>query len=79
MLNYDLDNDRIQSTANFVGGSTAFVVNGVEPSETSWDLGAALTIASPGTQPVSLRLGYDYSGREDFEIHSFSGKLRFDF
>lgn len=79
MVNYDLENDRIVSTANFVGGSTAFVTKGVEPAETSWDLGAALTIASIGEQNVSLRLGYDYSGRQDFDAHSFTGKVRFEF
>jgi outer membrane autotransporter protein len=79
MVNYDLENDRIISTANFVGGSTAFVTKGVEPAETSWDLGAALTIASIGEQNVSLRLGYDYSGRQDFDAHSFTGKVRFEF
>jgi outer membrane autotransporter protein len=78
-INYDLENDRIVSTANFVGGSTSFVAEGIEPSETSWDLGAALTIASLAEQNVSFRLGYDYSGREDFEAHSFVGKIRFEF
>jgi len=78
-VNYDIENDRIVSTANFVGGSTSFVAKGIEPSETSWDLGAALTIASLGEQNVSLRVGYDYSGREDFEAHSFTGKIRFEF
>jgi len=79
MLNYDVINDRVVSTANFVGGSTSFVAKGIEPAETSWDLGAALTIASLGEQNVSLRLGYDYSGRQDFEAHSFTGKLCFEF
>lgn len=79
MVNYDLENDRIVSTANFVGGSTAFVTKGIEPSESSWDLGAALTIASAGEQNVSLRLGYDYSGRQDFDAHSFTGKIRCEF
>jgi opacity protein-like surface antigen len=78
-VNYDITNDRIVSTANFVGGSTSFVAKGIEPSETSWDLGAALTIASLEEQNVSLRLGYDYSGRQDFDAHSVTGKLRFEF
>ena len=78
-VNYDIENDRIVSTANFVGGSTSFVAKGVEPSETSWDLGAALTVASLGEENVSFRVGYDYSGREDFEAHSFTGKIRFEF
>ena len=79
MVYYDLDNDRIVSTANFIGGSSAFVSYGVEPAETSWQLGTALTIASLGEQNVNLRLGYDYCGREDFDAHSFSGKVQFSF
>ena len=78
-LAYDVKNDRIVSTANFVGGTTSFVAKGIEPAETSWDLGGALTIASLGEQSVSLRLGYDYAGRQDFEAHSFTGKVRFEF
>lgn len=78
-LAYDVENDRIVSTANFVGGTTSFVAKGIEPSETSWDLGAALTVASLGEQNVSLRLGYDYAGRQDFAAHSFTGKVRFEF
>lgn len=79
MVKYDLDNDRIVSTANFVGGNTSFVAKGVEPSETSWDLGAALIIASIGAENASFRLGYDYSGRQDFAAHSFTGKVSFKF
>jgi len=79
MVYYDLDNDRIVSTANFIGGSSAFVSYGVEPAETSWQLGTALTFASLGEQNVNLRLGYDYCGREDFDAHSFSGKVQFSF
>jgi len=78
-LAYDVENDRIVSTANFVGGTTSFVAKGIDPSETSWDLGAALTVASLGEQNVSLRLGYDYAGRQDFDAHSFTGKVRFEF
>jgi len=44
MAYYDLDNDRIVSTANFIGGSSSFVNYGVEPAEISWQLGTALTI-----------------------------------
>ena len=79
MVYYDLENDRIVSTASFVGCSTSFVARGIEPSETSWELGAAITLTSLGEQNCSLRLGYDYSGRQDFDAHSFTGKVRFKF
>ena len=79
MLNYDVTNDRVVTTANFVGGSTSFVAKGIEPADTSWDLGAAVTITGLGNKNVSFRLGYDYSGRADFNAHSFIGKLRFEF
>jgi len=79
MIYYDIENDRVISTANFVGGSHSFTAYGVEPAETSWQFGAALTLASLEEQNVCLRLGYDYCGREDFEAHSVSGKVRFEF
>ncbi|WP_300673740.1 autotransporter domain-containing protein [Desulfoluna sp.] len=79
MVYYDVENDRVISTANFVGGSHSFTACGVEPAETSWQFGAALTLASLESQDVCLRLGYDYSGREDFQAHSVSGKVRFEF
>ncbi len=79
MVYYDFENDSIVSTSNFIGGNTSFVSKGIKHAETSWDLGAALTIASYGEQNVSLCLGYDYSGRQDFDSHSVTGKVRFEF
>lgn len=79
MVNYDITNDEIVTTANYLGGSTSFVSAGSDPADSSWDLGAALTFAGSSAQNISLRLGYDYSGRQDFEAHSFTGKLRFEF
>jgi hypothetical protein len=55
------------------------VAKGIEPSRTSWDLGTALTVAGLEEQNVSFRLGYDYSGRNDFKAHSVTGKLRMEF
>ncbi|WP_175469511.1 autotransporter family protein [Desulfoluna spongiiphila] len=79
LVRYDLKGDGILTTAKFVGGSTAFIASGADPAETSWDLSTALTLASLEESAVSLRLGYDYAGREDFVAHSVSGKLRFEF
>ena len=79
MVRYDLKGDGILTTAKFVGGSTAFVARGADPAETSWELSTALTIASLEESAVSVRLGYDYAGREDFAAHSVSGKVRFEF
>jgi len=79
MVRYDLEGDRILTTAKFVGGSTAFVAHGANPAETSWELSTALTVASIEENAVSVRLGYDYAGREDFSAHSVSGKVRFEF
>lgn len=79
MLRYDLEGDRIVTTARFVGGNMGFVAHGADPAETSWDLSTALTVASAGESAVSLRLGYDYAGRDDFSAHSVSGKVRFEF
>ncbi|WP_226860139.1 autotransporter family protein [Desulfoluna spongiiphila] len=79
MVRYDLKGDGILTTAKFVGGSTAFIASGADPAETSWDLSTALTLASLEESAVSLRLGYDYAGREDFVAHSVSGKVRFEF
>jgi len=79
MLRYDLEGDRIITTAKFVGGSTAFVAHGADPAETSWEFSTALTVASLEESAVSVRLGYDYAGRDDFNAHSVSGKVRYEF
>jgi len=79
MVRYDLEGDSILTTAKFVGGSTAFVAHGADPAETSWELSTALTVASIEENAVSVRLGFDYAGREDFNTHSVSGKVRFEF
>ncbi|VFQ44487.1 autotransporter outer membrane beta-barrel domain-containing protein [Desulfoluna butyratoxydans] len=79
MVRYDLKSDGILTTAKFVGGSTAFIARGADPAETSWDISTALTLASLEESAVSLRLGYDYAGRDDFAAHSVSGKVRFEF
>ncbi|WP_300670606.1 autotransporter outer membrane beta-barrel domain-containing protein [Desulfoluna sp.] len=79
MMRYDLQGDRVVTTARFVGGNASFVAHGADPAETSWELSTALTLASVEESAVSLRLGFDYAGREDFTAHSISGKVRFEF
>ncbi|WP_300670609.1 autotransporter outer membrane beta-barrel domain-containing protein [Desulfoluna sp.] len=79
MMRYDLEGDRVVTTARFVGGNMGFVAHGADPAETSWELSTAFTLASVEESAVSLRLGFDYAGREDFNAHSVSGKVRFEF
>jgi hypothetical protein len=84
-VSYDLESDRIATTSHFIGGSTPFLSEGIEPCETRWDLGAALTIASleeqgnDGAQGVRLRVGYDFTGGSDYQAHSFSARVVFTF
>lgn len=79
MLYYDVIGDRMQAVSRFVGGQTSFISNGSDPAQTSWDVSPSITIETTGTSRMNFKLSYTYSGKEDFEASSISGKLRFVF
>jgi len=79
MLYYDVIGDRMQSVARFVGGQTSFVSNGSDPAQTSWEVSPSVTVGTAGEYPMNFKLSYTYSGKEDFEVSSISGELRFEF
>ena len=77
MVYRDLVGDQIQATSSFVGGNTSFVTLGRNPEQTSWkcDLGMNYELENN----VSLRVGYNYTGRDDFQANSVNARLRIEF
>ena len=78
MVYYDVVGDEIETTSVFVGGTTHFATKGADADEFSYDLSAGLTIGGTDS-PLSVKVGYEYLGREDFGAHSVNGKLRYEF
>ncbi len=77
MVYRDLVGDQIQATSSFVGGNTSFVTLGRNPEQTSWKLDIGLNYEVENN--VSFRVGYNYTGRDDFQANSVNAKLRYEF
>lgn len=74
---YDYIGDQAASTATFTGGGASFQTEGLEPEQSSYNVGVGITVYP--NQSLSLSLGYDFEGREDYTGHSASGTLRYEF
>ena len=77
MVYRDLVGDQIEATSSFIGGNTSFVTRGSDPAQTSWKLDLGLNYDIENN--VSFRVGYNYTGRDDFEANSVNAKLRYEF
>lgn len=69
---YDLNNDRIEDTAQFTGGGGAFSVPGPAPARSTLDLGASLKFLT--TNNWDFTASYDFNWKSDYT--SSSGFLR---
>jgi len=77
MVYRDLVGDQIEATSSFIGGNTSFVTRGSDPAQTSWKLDLGLNYDIENN--LSFRVGYNYTGRDDFEANSVNAKLRYEF
>ena len=75
-VGYDLDADETKVTTNFAGGGQ-LLTEGVNPAEVVYDLGLGLRYSMDNG--TSVRLGYDYTGREDYTDQYASLKVNFKF
>lgn len=65
---YDLVGDQIQTTSNFIGGGNAFTVEGADPAQHTFNLGAGVTYYS--TDNWELTASYDFETKADYDSHS---------
>jgi outer membrane autotransporter protein len=74
---YDFIGDEQQTTSTFTGGGASFETVGLEPEQSSWNLGGSVTFYSKGN--MSVALNYDAEVKSDFVGHSGSATVRFTY
>jgi outer membrane autotransporter protein len=65
---YNAINDRIETTASFIGGGGSFVTTGASPVRSAFDAGAGVTYMS--TANWDLSANYDYIYKTDYTSHA---------
>lgn len=74
---HDFAGDSGEATARFAGGGPAFTATGCEPSRTSLNVGAKLTLAAGNN--LTFSLGYDFETKADFTGHTGFLQIRYLF
>jgi len=65
---YDLEDDRIDDTAQFTGGGVAFSVPGPDPARGTVDLGASMKLMT--TSNWTFTASYDFNWKDEYTAHS---------
>ncbi len=76
-VRYDVIGDEFQATNQFAGGGAAFKVEGFDPAQTTFDLGAGVTYYS--TDNWEFSAGYDFEYKSDYDSHTGSVKAAYKF
>jgi outer membrane autotransporter protein len=74
---YDFAGDRQRTTAQFTGGGASFATEGFDPAQSSYNVGARLTVLMKSN--VTVALSYDFEKKEDFSGHRGYIHLQFAF
>jgi outer membrane autotransporter protein len=74
---YDFAGDRQQSLSRFSGGGASFSSRGIEPGQSTVNVGAKLSLMTKSNVTVSLN--YDLERKSDFAGHTGSVHVRYDF
>lgn len=74
---YDFVGDPQQTTSQFTGGGASFSTRGLEPSKSSYNIGAKLDILTE--YGVTLSLDYEFEIKESFQSHSGYANVRYEF
>jgi outer membrane autotransporter protein len=74
---HDFAGENVETTARLAGGGTAFTATGCEPSRSSLNIGAKLTLATRNN--LTFLLGYDFELREYFTGHAGFLQIRYAF
>lgn len=65
---YDLADDEVETTSEFIGGGAAFKTEGWDPQQFTVDAGASVTYFS--TTNWELTADYNYEWKEDYDSHA---------
>lgn len=76
-VGYDVLTDRTLIASTFAGGGGAFATQGSEPDEFVYRAGVGLK-ATPKDM-MSVRIDYEFEGREDFASHGGAVNFRWRF
>lgn len=76
MAYHDFAADEAKSTSTFVLGNTPFVTHGANAVRNSYEVGLGVDYQQ---QALTFSLGYDYTGKADFDAHTLTARLRYDF
>ncbi len=71
-VRHDLIGDEFESNSSFTGGGATFKTDGIDPAQTTFNLGAGVTYYS--TTNWDLSADYDFEAKSDYDAHS--GVLR---
>lgn len=74
---YEFVGDEAQTTATFTGGGASFNTTGFSPEQSSFNLGAGVTVYP--RESLSLKLQYDLELRDDYTGHAGTATLRWEF
>lgn len=74
---YDFVGDKASTTATFTGGGASFNTTGLDPEQSTFDLGAGITFYSKGN--VSVTGVYDFEFGDDYSSHTGQGVVRYTF
>lgn len=76
-VRHDLVGDEFEATNTFTGGGSAFKVEGFDPAQTTFDVGAGVTYFTTGGWDLSAE--YDYEFKSDYDSHSGLVKASYNF
>ncbi len=77
MMFYDLFDDNVQTTSQFVGAGPSFNTFGFKPARDSYNLGASLTLFSHYSFNMSAE--YDFNFKQDYRANSGFVRVRYEF
>jgi len=73
---YDFVGDKVATTAKFTGGGSSFDTRGAAPAQSSFDVGAGLTLYEGN---MSVSLVYDFEIKSKYTSHTGQAVLRYKF
>ena len=74
---YDFVGDQAATTSTFTGGGASFDTNGLDPAQSSYNVGAGVTFYSKGN--ISVTGTYDLNLKDDYVSHTGLGTMRYAF
>lgn len=76
-VRHDVIGDEVETTNQFVGGGSAFKVEGFDPAQTTFDVGLGLSYFTTDNWELTGQYGYEF--KEDYDSHTGSLKAAYKF